>query len=57
MRSRNYYGDYDTCRLIREQQPKIISDFDLDPVACGLSDFYVETQFPKVYLRKPEIVQ
>lgn len=48
----NRYGDYDIRRLIREKRPKFISDYHLDPAACGLDEIYRPTAFPRLYVRK-----
>jgi hypothetical protein len=46
------YGDYDLCELIASQQPKFISDYDLDLVECGpRAELYGDTPFAGLYVR------
>jgi len=43
------YGDYDGCQLVKEKQPRFISDYELDITACGLRALYDETKYKGLY--------
>jgi len=45
------YGDYDICELIRAQQPRFISNYELRLARCGLRPFYEETPFSGLFVR------
>jgi hypothetical protein len=46
----NKYGDYDICQLVRSQQPRFISNYELDITACGLRALYDETEYDGLYM-------
>ena len=46
------HGDYDTCRLIRAENPRFISDYLLDLRSCGLDTVYDVTPFPHIFVRR-----
>lgn len=52
--SGNKYGDYDACRLVRLQRPKIISGIKLDFDQCGLWSMYDPTPFKYTYIRRDD---
>jgi hypothetical protein len=50
--TKNKYGDYDVCRLIKEKRPKFISDYMIDLTKCGLDKAYLQTKYEGLYMRK-----
>jgi len=57
MLTKNKYGDYDICELIRSKRPKFISDFEVDISGSGLAELYRKTRFDGLYIRKAESQQ
>jgi hypothetical protein len=57
MLTKNKYGDYDICELIRSKKPKFISDFEFDIGGSGLAELYRKTRFDGLYIRKAESQQ
>lgn len=47
----NRYSDYDTCKLVKEKNPKITSDYMLNLTECGLEKTYTKTPYEGLYIR------
>lgn len=47
----NRFIDYNTVKLIKEKQPRIISDYRLNIEKCGLSKQYKKTRYTDLYIR------
>ena len=46
------YGDYDICQLIHSRLPSLVSNYELDVIACGLRALYDQTQYEGLYVRR-----
>jgi hypothetical protein len=56
--SKDKYGDYNICDLIKSKHPLFISDYELDITTCGLRALYDPTAYEGIYvLRQAEGVE
>ncbi len=48
----NKYGDYNICELIKSKKPKFISDVGLNFTDCKLDEFYHETNYNGLFVKR-----